>query len=192
MQLFLGKLLFYFSLILYTSNLHLKINFFRKQLKFSLVGIGGVDIVDGNKKLILSLVWQMMRLHSLKMLSELGKSGQLATDQDILEWANEKVRKAGKETKMDSFKDSTLANSLFFFDLCSALAPGIVNEEIVTKGETAEEKQSNAKYVISVARKLGATVFLTWEDIVEVKPKMLMTFTASLMLWDATAPGKAL
>lgn len=163
-----------------------------KQLKFSLVGIGGVDIVNGNKKLILSLVWQMMRLHSLKMLSELGQSGQLASDQDILTWANEKVRKAGKESSMESFKDPSLSTSLFFFDLCSALAPGIVNDEIVTPGETPEDKQSNAKYVISVARKLGATVFLTWEDIVEVKPKMLMTFTASLMLWDATAPGKAL
>jgi len=163
-----------------------------KQLKFSLVGIGGVDIVDGNKKLILGLVWQLMRSYSLKMLSELGQSGKSATDQDILAWANSRVQKANKESKMDSFKDSSVANSIFLFDLCSALAPGIVNEEIVTKGETPEERQSNAKYVISVARKLGATVFLTWEDIVEVKPKMLMTFTASLMLWDATAPGKAL
>lgn len=40
---------------------------------------------------------------------------------------------------------------------------------------------NNAKYVISVARKIGAVVFLTWEDITEVKPKMIMTFVASLM-----------
>lgn len=28
-----------------------------KEMGFSLVGIGGVDLVDGNKKLSLSLVW---------------------------------------------------------------------------------------------------------------------------------------
>lgn len=39
----------------------------------------------------------------------------------------------------------------------------------------------NAKYVISVARKLGALVFLTWEDITDVRQKMLMYLVASLM-----------
>jgi hypothetical protein len=38
----------------------------------------------------------------------------------------------------------------------------------------------NAKYAISIARKLGASIFLTWEDIKEVKSKMLMTFLAGL------------
>lgn len=36
-----------------------------KKLGFSLVGIGGKDIVDGNKKLILALIWQMVRKHTL-------------------------------------------------------------------------------------------------------------------------------
>ena len=40
-----------------------------KQLKFSLVNIAGPDIVGGNKKLILALVWQMMRAHTLKFLA---------------------------------------------------------------------------------------------------------------------------
>ena len=65
--------------------------------------------------------------------------------------------------------------------LCAAVEPRAVNWEIVLEGATAEEKESNAKYVISVARKIGCCVFLTWEDITEVKSKMLMTFTAALM-----------
>jgi len=40
----------------------------------------------------------------------------------------------------------------------------------------------NAKYIISVARKLGAVIFLTWEDIRDVKPKMIMTLVASLAI----------
>jgi len=163
-----------------------------KIFNFSLVGIGGVDIVDGKKKMILSVVWQLMRYYSLKVLSSLSLDGSLATDRDILTWANDKVKRTGRETRMASFRDSTLSTSLFFLDLCASLAPGVVNPDIVTPGATEEDKHSNAKYTISVARKIGACVFLTWEDIVEVKSKMLMTFTASLMAWDQSAPGKAL
>ena len=43
------------------------------------------------------------------------------------------------------------------------------------------DKALNAKYAISCARKLGCTVFLLWEDIVEVHPKMVMVFVATLM-----------
>lgn len=39
-----------------------------KNMKFSLVGIGGIDLVDGKKKLVLSLIWQMVRKHTLKVL----------------------------------------------------------------------------------------------------------------------------
>lgn len=46
---------------------------------------------------------------------------------------------------------------------------------------TDEQIENNAKYAISIARKLGATVFLVWEDIKDLKQKMLMTFVAALM-----------
>ena len=39
----------------------------------------------------------------------------------------------------------------------------------------------NAKYVISVARKLGAVLFMVERDIVEVKPKMIILFVGTLM-----------
>ena len=32
-----------------------------KQMKFSLVNVGGRDVTQGNKKLILAIVWQLMR-----------------------------------------------------------------------------------------------------------------------------------
>ena len=40
--------------------------------------------------------------------------------------------------------------------------------------------ENNAKYAISIARKLGASIFLVWEDIKDLKSKMLMTFVGSL------------
>ena len=38
----------------------------------------------------------------------------------------------------------------------------------------------NAKYILSIARGLGAMNFVVWEDIIEVKSKLLLMFLASL------------
>lgn len=38
--------------------------------------------------------------------------------------------------------------------------------------------------MITCARKIGAVVFITFEDIVEVKPKMVLLLIASLMAVD--------
>lgn len=43
---------------------------------------------------------------------------------------------------------------------------------------------ANAKYAISMARKIGARVYALPEDIMEVKPKMVMTMFACLMALD--------
>lgn len=47
-----------------------------------------------------------------------------------------------------------------------------------------QERLANAKYAISMARKIGAHVFALPEDIVEVKSKMVMTVFACLMIKD--------
>jgi len=155
-----------------------------KELNLSLVGTGGSDIVDGNKKLILGFVWQLMRKHTLKFLAEVQAKkfgGKPVTDEMIVSWANETVKASGKTSKMGSFKDPTLCDSLFFIDLLAAVDNRVINWEHVTEGKSAEDKLNNARYAISVARKLGATIFLLPEDIVEVKPKMILTFVASIM-----------
>ena len=48
-------------------------------------------------------------------------------------------------------------------------------------GADEEERKLNAKYAISAARKLGCSVFVLWEDIVEVRPKMVLSFVAAVM-----------
>ena len=74
-------------------------------------------------------------------------------------------------------------------DLLTAIKPESVNRDIIMSGRDEEEKKNNARYAISVARKIGATVFLTWEDIVEVKPKMIMTFCGCPMAVEQRGKG---
>ncbi|KAL8206145.1 hypothetical protein R6Q57_009696 [Mikania cordata] len=161
-----------------------------KQLKFSLVNIAGNDIVQGNKKLILAYLWQLMRCNMLQLLKYLRSYslGKEFTDSDILDWANTKVKSTGSNTCMKSFKDKSLSDGIFFLELLSAVQTRIVNWRLVTKGQTDEEKQMNATYIISIARKIGCSIFLLPEDIIEVNQKMMLTLTASIMYWFFKQP----
>jgi len=152
-----------------------------KQLKFSLVGIGGPDLVDGNKTLTLALVWQLMRFHVLSILKKLSKDGRDITEEEMIQWANGMVSSSGKSSHMASFRDPSLKTSVFFIHLLAAVKPRVVNFDLVTEGSTDEDATQNAKYAISIARKIGCTIFLLPEDIVEVKPKMILTFVGSIM-----------
>ncbi|KAL0370964.1 UNVERIFIED_CONTAM: Fimbrin-2 [Sesamum angustifolium] len=163
-----------------------------KQLKFSLVNIAGNDIVQGNKKLILAYLWQLMRYNMLQLLKNLRfhSHGKEITDADILEWANSKVRNSGSQSRTDSFKDKSLSDGIFFLELLSAVQPRSVNWSLVTKGLSEEEKKMNATYIISIARKLGCSIFLLPEDIIEVNQKMMLTLTASIMYWNLKQPAE--
>uniref|UniRef100_A0A1D1YW34 Fimbrin-like protein 2 n=1 Tax=Anthurium amnicola TaxID=1678845 RepID=A0A1D1YW34_9ARAE len=163
-----------------------------KELKFSLVNVAGNDIVQGNKKLILAYLWQLMRFNILQLLKNLRfhSQGKEVTDVDILNWANSKVRSTGRTSQMESFRDKSLSNGLFFLELLSSVEPRVVNWNLVTKGESEEEKKLNATYIISVARKLGCSIFLLPEDIMEVNQKMILTLTASIMYWSLQQPSE--
>jgi len=39
---------------------------------------------------------------------------------------------------------------------------------------------NNAKYAISIARKMGAIIFCVWDDIEKVNYKMILVFICSL------------
>ncbi|KAJ1279739.1 hypothetical protein BS78_04G178600 [Paspalum vaginatum] len=164
-----------------------------KELNFSLVNVAGNDIVQGNTKLILAFLWQLMRTSILQLLKNLrshSKDKEI-TDSDILIWANNKVKESGKTSHIESFKDKRIADGVFFLELLSAVQSRVVDWDMVKKGEDVaeEEKKMNATYIISVARKLGCTVFLLPEDIMEVNPKMILTLTASIMYWSLQKHG---
>jgi len=152
------------------QNCNYAVDVAKNEKTFHVVAIGGVDIHDGKPKMILALVWQMVRKHVLDML------GGMQEDK-LLAWANLRVTNV---PKISSFKDKSLKDSKFLFEVLESIEPRAINKEFVTAGATPEEVEKNAKYVISVARRIGATTFMVWEDIKEAKANMIMTFIASL------------
>jgi len=200
---------------------------------FSLVGVGGSDIYGGNRKLTMSLLWQMRRwqlLHFLKTIFQ--KSGRGASSRSsskrrgssisaagfdegiVMDWANSTVEAAikdrgfpdgsqrlfgggggGGERKqknmsgISSMKDDSLSTSIFYLLLLWAKRPFAVNWRLVTPGSNADQKSLNAKYAITVARKIGVSVFVLPEDLVKLRPKMVLVFLGALLGIDS-APAE--
>ncbi|XP_019359107.1 PREDICTED: plastin-1 [Gavialis gangeticus] len=163
------------------ENCNYAVELGKTKAKFSLVGIGGQDLNEGNRTLTLALVWQLMRRYTLKVLSDLGE-GEKVNDEVVIKWVNQTLANAKKKTSITSFKDSSISTSLPVLDLIDAIAPKAIRQEIVKREDLSDEdKLNNAKYAISVARKIGARIYALPDDLVEVKPKMVMTVFACLM-----------
>ncbi|XP_028025763.1 plastin-2 [Bombyx mandarina] len=155
-----------------------------RALGFSLVGIAGADINEGNATLTLALIWQLMRAYTLSVLTRLANTGNPIIEKEIVQWVNNKLQSAGKQSSIRSFQDEVLADGKVVIDLIDAIKPGSINYDLVLPGGNEEENLANAKYAISMARRCGGRVYALPEDITERKPKMIMTVFACLMALD--------
>jgi len=151
-----------------------------KSLGLRLVSIGGSDITQKNRKLILGFIWQLFRYHSIKFIAQLSKDGVNVDDSYLLNWANEKVQEMGG-SPVHSLRDKSIATGHWLIKLVSCIEPEVVDDELVTEGQTEEDQIMNARYAISIARKLDCCIFCLAEDVQEVKPKMILTFVAAVM-----------
>jgi plastin-1 len=154
-----------------------------KQNHFSLVGIQGADITDGQRTLTLGLVWQLMRRDITVTLSSLAqKLGKKEiTDSEMVRWANDMSKKGGRNSAIRSFKDPAIGSGVFLLDVLNGMKSSYVDYDLVTPGATDEDAYLNAKLSISIARKLGATIWLVPEDICQVRSRLVTTFIGSLM-----------
>ena len=171
-----------------------------KANRFSLVGIQGADITDGQRTLTLGLVWQLMRRDILNTLAgvaqRMGK--RELTDTDMIKWANEMSKKGGKNSSVRSFKDPAILSGVFLLDVLNGMKQGYVDYDLVTPGRSDEDAYANAKLSISIARKMGeshsprssclevnprtaCTIYLVPDDIVQGRARLVMTFVGKYL-----------
>ena len=118
-----------------------------KQKHFSLVGIQGADLTDGQRTLTLALVWQLMRANIVATLKSLGaKSGRDITDLEMVRWANSMAQKGGKSSQVRNFNDPSLSSGVFLLDVLNGLKPGYVDYSLVTPGRKEEDAYLNGTH----------------------------------------------
>ena len=125
-----------------------------------------------------------MRAYVLSLLQKLTTDGKVMKENSIIEWANNKLASAGKKSFIQSFQDPVISDSRVICDLVDSIKPNTIKYDELKTDNTNESKMDNARYAVSMARKIGARVFALPEDIVEVKQKMVMTIFATLMIID--------
>ena len=149
-----------------------------RQMHFSLVGVQGADITDGQRTLTLGLVWQLMRRDISETLSALAQrlGKREMTDAEMVKWANAQAQKGGKSSSIRSFKDQAIGSGVFLLDVLNGMKSSYVDYDLVTGGKSDEDAYLNAKLAISIARKMGATIWLVPEDICQVRSRLVVTF----------------
>ena len=157
-----------------------------KQMRFSLVGVQGADITDGQRTLTLGLVWQLMRRDISETLSALAQrlGKREITDNEMVKWANDMSKKGGRNSSIRSFKDQSIGNGVYLLDVLNGMKSSYVDYDLVTSGKTDEETYANAKLSISIARKMGATIWLVPEDICQVRSRLVTTFIGKDSHWS--------
>ena len=137
-----------------------------RKLGVQMLGIGAHDIATGHKQFILAIVWQLVRLHALQLIGS-------KSEQDLLDWVSQTEH-------VTAFNDRKFEDGRLLIRLCELVDPTVVNWSFVKEGKSQEDKELNAKYAISLARKLGAVIFLVWDDIPNLNKKMILIFVCSL------------
>ena len=110
-----------------------------------------------------------MRVHTLKVIGE-------RSEEESISLANEKV---SSERKIKNLKEWKLSDGLFWIELLADIEPRSIRWDFVVKNNPSD-KEMNTNYAFSFLRGLGALIFVVWEDITEVKSKLLLTFFESL------------
>ncbi|CAF1358466.1 unnamed protein product, partial [Adineta steineri] len=120
------------------NNCNFAVDYAKEPLHFKITGIGGSNILEGNKTLTLGLVWQIMRAYTLSILQKLAKSNTPIADKDIINWANDKLKNANKKTFLNSFQDQSLSDSMLICDLIDAIKPGSIQYHLLKTSGTAD------------------------------------------------------
>uniref|UniRef100_A0A7S3SBB2 Calponin-homology (CH) domain-containing protein n=1 Tax=Emiliania huxleyi TaxID=2903 RepID=A0A7S3SBB2_EMIHU len=151
-----------------------------RQVGLVVAGFSGKDLADGISMYILSMASQLMRTHACQFLEALGMG-----DADMLEWANCQIKRHDEAMpNLRNFADPQIRTGVFLLKLLRSVAPECAREELILSGTTEEERAQNARYAISCAHKAGCTVFATWEDVVEGRPRMMLCLLAAIMAED--------
>ena len=78
-------------------------------------------------KLIIAIVWQMMRYHIINFLTSMSGSATPLNESDVLKWANGKVAEQSGLLPVTRLSDATLASGVYILTLIKAVAPRSVD-----------------------------------------------------------------
>lgn len=150
-----------------------------QQNNVELVNIGGIDIVDGNRKLTLGLIWNIILHWQVKdiMKAIMSDLQQTNSEKILLSWVRQSTQ-SYKQVNVLNFTKSW-ADGLAFNAILHRHKPGLFSWDKVTRMSVVERLE----HAFRVAKKhLGIEMLLDPEDVAVALPdkKSIIMYVTSL------------
>ena len=140
------------------ENVNYVVELCQEKLNLQLTNVGGLDILDGNVKILYAVLYKLMRYHSMSIIRKV--SGDKGVDEEsVVAWTNKRIAENDGSSAITSFRDQSLKTSIFFMDLLEAMKPGVVDWDLL-RVEGEEDLMHNAKYVILWRERLRSLHYL--------------------------------
>lgn len=92
------------------------VKYVRDLLQLPLVNICGEDLMNGQRKMVLAVLWQLMRIHIRALLARVPLNGVAVSDAEldthVIGWANRAVRSTGSKSQVSLRLSIRLAYNL--------------------------------------------------------------------------------
>jgi len=144
------------------ENVSIALEFIQKELGVRLVGIGSEDVVDGQMKLTLGLLWSLFRRLRIETIrSEEGHSSEDA----LLSWLR-KMTEEYPHVKISSFKES-FNDGMAFSALIHKMNPDLIDFNDLDPANA----EANLNHAFEIAEtRLGIPKLLDTEDLLSGNP----------------------
>eukprot|EP01132_Coremiostelium_polycephalum_P005772 gene5772-7182_t len=153
----------------------------------STINIGPVDFQEGKRHLILSILWQLIKIDLLNKvaklatrvkaqildLSEKEKVDDMVADEILVRWVNHHLSEAGSTRKITNFS-TDIKDCEVYIILFNQLSPRTCGLELLQESDLY---QRALKFLENIDR-INCKKFLTAEDIVNGNPRLNITFVA--------------
>ncbi|MDP2438327.1 MAG: hypothetical protein Q8P67_21485 [archaeon] len=172
-----------------TENVSIGLHYAKTALGCRFQNIGASDIVQGNEMLILSLVWQLIKLElGSKFVKSLPKTsskeeppaGHGSADVDsaeaaLIRWVNDLLISSSCPRLLSNFSGD-LKDSVIYVYLLNRLVPGECTLDLLEE----QDLEARASCFLDAARKIGCGSFVTANTIIKGNSRMNFGFLASL------------
>ena len=142
------------------ENISMAIKYISEVKKVKLVGIGAQNVLEGNRKLTLGLIWSVINKFQIEDISV-----EEATARDALLLWCKKNTKGYDGVDVQNFT-SSWSSGLAFCALINHFRPDVLDYNSLDKAD----HPNNCRVAFDACEKLGITVYLDVEDVADVVP----------------------
>ncbi|KAF2071954.1 hypothetical protein CYY_006729 [Polysphondylium violaceum] len=158
-----------------------------KSIGCSIINIGPVDFQEGKRHLILSILWQLVKIDLLNKVSKLAsrvkaeildlteseKVDDLVADEILIRWVNHHLHEAGSDRKVSNFS-TDIKDCEVYITLFNQLVPETVSMDLLQEQDLLKRSST----FLECLDRIQCKKFITASDIVNANGRLNIAFIA--------------